>query len=49
MCLVKNVEGLSVNEIDGKTVITAPRGVVYLSEFMNTFKSITRSFANRNR
>lgn len=36
MCLVKNVEGLSVNEIDGKTVITAPRGVVYLSEFMNT-------------
>lgn len=32
----KNVEGLSVNEIDGKTVITAPRGVVYLSEFMNT-------------
>lgn len=32
----KNVEGLSINEIDGKTVITAPRGVVYLSEFMNT-------------
>lgn len=29
-------KGLSVNEIDGKTVITAPTGAVYLSEFMDT-------------
>ena len=32
----KEIRGLSVNEIDGKTVITAPRGAVYLSEFMDT-------------
>ena len=34
--VLKKVEGLSVGEIDGKTVITAPEGAVYLSEFMNT-------------
>ena len=32
----KKVQGLSVHEIDGKTVITAPDGAVYLSEFMKT-------------
>lgn len=34
--VLKKVEGLSVYEIDGKTVITAPEEAVYLSEFMNT-------------
>ena len=28
--------GLSTHEIGGKTVITAPTGAVYLSEFMET-------------
>ena len=33
---VTKVKGLSVNEIGGKTVISAPDGAVYLNEFMNT-------------
>ena len=31
-----NVRGLSVSEIDSKTVIAAPTGAAYLSEFMDT-------------
>lgn len=34
--MLKKVTGLSVNEVDGKTVITAPKGASYLSEFMDT-------------
>ena len=33
---LKNVNGLSVREIDGKTVIVAPQGAVYLGEFMTS-------------
>lgn len=33
---LKKAEGLSIHEVDGKTVITAPNGAVYLSEFMET-------------
>ena len=33
---LKNVGGLSVKEMDGKTVITAPQGAVYLGEFMTS-------------
>lgn len=32
----KKENGLSVHEVDGKTVITAPSGAVYLNEFMLT-------------
>jgi hypothetical protein len=32
----KKEQGLSIHEIGGKTVITAPTGAVYLSEFMKT-------------
>ena len=32
----KKVQGLSIHEIGGKTVITAPQGTVYLNEFMTT-------------
>lgn len=34
--VLKKVEGLSVKEMDGKTVITAPHGAVHLNEFMNS-------------
>lgn len=34
--VTKKVKGLSIHEIDGKTVITAPTGAVYLNEFMTT-------------
>ena len=30
------ISGLSMNEMNGKTVITAPDGAVYLSEFMES-------------
>ena len=30
---------LSIQEIDGKTIITAPTGAVYLNEFMTTLPS----------
>lgn len=37
--VTKKEKGLSIHEIDGKTVITAPTGAVYLSEFMITLPS----------
>lgn len=36
---LKNVGGLSVREMDGKTVIVAPQGAVYLGEFMTSLPS----------
>ena len=37
--VTKKEKGLSIHEIDGKTVITAPTGAVYLNEFMITLPS----------
>lgn len=37
--VTKKEKGLSIHEIDGKTVITAPTGAVYLNEFMTTLPS----------
>lgn len=36
---LKREKGFSIQEIDGKTIITAPTGAVYLNEFMTTLPS----------